>query len=141
LNELFKTPPTLTIAAEIHARANQFLTPPAQAADPILFPGGIVRLDFKDGAPNIPDGPFSPGGTGPGAPGNAWSPNTSSPDPSGAGGTAPVEPFLRTADNVAPGIQIGTDGTTVPSVTSKEMFAGSQLPSALTPGFRPGRTQ
>lgn len=145
LNQLFKTPPTLTTAADIHARANQFLTPAKQEADPILFPKGVY-LNFQNpdpaySAPNIPQGPFGPGGTGIGAPGNAFTPNTSSPDPSGAGSTSPVEPFVRTPDDVAPGIQIGTDGTVVPSVTSKEMFDGSQLPSGLVPGFRPGRTQ
>ena len=145
LNQLFKTPPTLTVAADILARANQFLTPAKQEADPILFPKGVY-LNFQNPDPafSAPNMRAFPAGFGdgaqpatPGAPGNAFSPNTSSPDPSGAGSTAPVPPFVRTPDDVSPGIQIGIDGTTVPSETSEEMFAGSQLPSSLVPGLHP----
>jgi len=145
MNQLYKTDPSLTLAADIHARANQFLTPAKQDADPILFPKGVY-LNFQNpdpmySAPNIPEGPFLPDGETAGGPGNAYAPNQSSPDPSGAGSVAPVEPFLRDPNDVAPGVQLGTDGTVVPSVTSNEMFEGSQLPSALVPGFRPGRSQ
>jgi hypothetical protein len=145
MNQLFKTDPSLTNPADIHARANKFLTPPKQEADPILFPKGVY-LNFQNpdpafSAPNIPEGPFLPAGETIGGPGNAYAPNQSSPDPSGAGSVEPVEPFLRDPAEVNPGVQIGTGGTTVPSVTSKEMFDGSQLPSALVPGMRPGRTQ
>lgn len=136
---LFKMGIDLTNPPDIMARANKFLTPPKQDADPILFPKGVY-LNFQnpDPAYSSPDvKSIDVSSMGPGGPANPWSPNQGSPDPSGGGSVAPVPAVLRAATDVQPNVQIGQNGTVDPADTSKDMFDGSQLPSALTLGTHP----
>ena len=143
LNTLFKTPETLTSAADIHKRANRYLCPVSQdIADPEIFPKGVY-LNFQNpdpelSSPDIPNGPFLPQGKTIGGPSNAYVPNLASPDPSGAGSTDPIEPTPLTFEDIKPTIQIGVNGTVIPKVTSNEMYNGNILPSSINLGSRPG---
>ncbi len=123
--------------------ANKYLTPAKADADPVWFPKGVY-LNFENPdptmqAPDIPNIDVSKIGAG--GPSTPYSPNLSSPDTSGGGSTDPVPAVVLKTGDIKPTLVLGSDnGTADPSVTALNMFNGSQLPSTLTPGFRPGRT-
>jgi hypothetical protein len=150
LNTLFGTRPDVipltndpVALKPILDRANLLLTPIQAEADPVWFPKGVY-LNFQNPdpalqAPDIPNIDVSKIGAG--GPSTPYSPNLSSPDTTGAGSTEPVVATLLNINDIDPSLVLGADnGTAVPAVTSMNMFNGSQLPSSLTPGFRPGRT-
>jgi hypothetical protein len=150
LNTLFGTRPdviplTNTKAAldPVMARANKLLTPIQVDADPVWFPKGVY-LNFENPDPSMqaPDiANIDVSKMGLGGPSTPYTPNLSSPDTSGAGSTEPVPAVVLTITDIDPKVVLGSDnGTANPSVTALNMFNGSQLPSTLTPGFRPGRT-
>ena len=150
LNTLFGTRPdvipltnTPSAVKPVLDRANALLTPAKADADPTWFPKGVY-LNFQNPdptmqAPDIPNIDVSKLGLG--GPSTPYTPNLSSPDTSGAGSTEPVPAVLLTIGDIDPTVVLGSDnGTADPAVTSLNMFNGSQLPSTLIPGFRPGRT-
>lgn len=150
LNRLFGTRPDVipltnepASLAPIMATANALLTPKKADADPVWFPKGVY-LNFQNpdaayGAPDIPN--IDVASLGPGGPSTPYSPNLSSTDTSGAGSTEPVPAVVLGVNEIKPNLALGSDnGTAVPAITSLTMFDGSQLPSSLVPGFRPGRT-
>lgn len=126
-------------------RANALLTPAKADADPVWFPKGVY-LNFLNPdpalqAPDVPNIDVSKIGLG--GPGTPYSPNRASPDITGAGSVEPILAHVDAIDDVKPTLVLAADnGTADPSVTSFNMFNGSQrqLPSTLIPGFRPGRT-
>jgi hypothetical protein len=150
LNVLFGTRPDaipLTNAPSalkpVMDRANALLTPAKADADPVWFPKGVY-LNFQNPdptmqAPDIPNINVSTLGIG--GPSTPYTPNLSSPDVSGAGSIEPIPAVIMSIADIDKNVVLGADnGTAVPAVTALNMFNGSQLPSSLTPGFRPGRT-
>ena len=150
LNTLFGTRPDaipLTNAPAalkpVMDRANALLTPAKADADPVWFPKGVY-LNFENPDPSMqaPDiANIDVSKIGLGGPSTPFSPNLSSPDTTGGGSTEPVSAVVLGVSDIKPTLVLGGDnGTADPAVTSLNMFNGSQLPSTLIPGFRPGRT-
>ncbi len=150
LNTLFGTRPDVIpltnspeAVAPIMERANTLLSPPVADSDPVWFPKGVylnyLNPDSAYSAPDVPNIDVSTIAIG--GPSTPYTPNLSSTDTSGAGNTDPVPAVLLGLTDVDPNVALGSDnGTAVPSTTSLNMFQGNQLPAALLPGFRPGRT-
>lgn len=150
LNTLFGTRPDVipltndpAALQPLMVRANQLLTPAKADADPVWFPKGVY-LNFQNpdpsmSAPDIPNIDVSALGVG--GPSTPYSPNLTSTDTSGAGSTDPVQAHVFEINELKPTLVLEADnGTAVPAKTSLTMFNGSQMPSNLIPGFRPGRT-
>jgi hypothetical protein len=124
-------------------RANALLNPAKADADPVWFPKGVylnfLNPDPAFSAPDVPNIDVSK--AGPGGPSTPYTPNLTSTDTTGAGKADPVPALVLGVNDINPTLVLGSDnGTAVPSTTSLNMFQGNQLPAALIPGFRPGRT-
>lgn len=127
---------------QVVARADKYLAPNKQVDGGYFF--GEVYLDFQNPdpalhAPNI-ENEVDPAALGVGGPSSPWTPNLSSPDPTGGGSTAPVDPVILDPALINSNAQPGVDGLVDPAESALSMYNGNKLSpngSTIPLGSRP----
>lgn len=136
IKTLFPPRPELAKAA-VAATANAVLVPDVlpKNPDPLVYTADNIKLGFGS-APDIASGPYTTSDIG--APANAWVPNLTSPDPSGAGSVAPISATELDPSQVNKHAIPGVDGLVNPSVSSAEQSNATKIGTTLIPGKHPG---
>ncbi len=142
LKKLFPQPSTGDLLTKdgVAATANRELIPNVlpKNPDPTIWSSDNLKLGFGD-TPDISQGPFSGQDKLEGGPANAYFPNLTSPDPSGAGSVAPIIPTKLDGVEVNQTAIVGVNGLTDPKDTSTEIsnstkITGISLPKGKHPG-------
>lgn len=136
LKTLFQPRPELR-QVEVKNTANAELVPDVlpKNPDPLVYTADNIKLGFGS-APAIAQGPYTTSDIG--APANPWIPNLTSPDPSGAGSTAPITVTELSPEQVNKHAIPGVDGLVDPSVSSAEQSNATKVGTTLVPGKHPG---
>ena len=136
LKTLFTPRPELAQAAVVQT-ANKELVPDVlpKNPDPLVYTNDDIKLGFG-AAPSIADGPFTTSTVG--APASPWFPNLTSPDPSGAGGTSPIDAVPLDPGTVNKNAIPGVDGLVDPSVASAQQSNATKIGTTLVLGKHPG---
>lgn len=136
LKSLFAPRPEMKQAA-VAETANKELVPDVlpKNPDPLVYTSDNIKLGFGS-SPDIEDGPYTTSTIG--APASPWFPNLTSPDPSGAGGTSPVDAVPLDPADVNKNAIPGVDGLVNPSVSSAQQSNATKIGTTLIPGKHPG---
>jgi hypothetical protein len=136
LKTLFAVRPEMTQTG-VTATANRELVPDVlpKNPDPTIYSADDIKLGFGE-SPDVAGGPYTTSTVG--APANAWVPNLTSPDPSGAGGTSPIDALPLDPQTVNKNAVIGIDGLINPAVSSAEQSNATKIGTTLVLGKHPG---